>query len=555
MLVIIVILVAGFFTFTFNPQSASAQMGHQHTHEPTEKLGVVNFKVSCNAKAQKQFNTAVAWLHSFEYEEAEKAFVEVSTSDPRCGMAYWGIAMTNYHTIWVPPTPTELQKGWAAAEKAKSISAPTQRERDYIQAIETFYKESDKVDHRTRTFAYHEAMKRLHLSNPADNEASVFYALTLVATGMMLADKTYAREKEAAQILNRVLTVEPQHPGVTHYLIHSYDSPELAELALPAARRYAKLAPASSHALHMPSHIFTRLGLWQEDIESNLAAESAAKAFAVRHHMPGVWDEQLHAMDYLVYAYLQGAQDKHAWAVLDELKKIKSVDPQTFKVAYACAAIPARYALERRAWEEAANLTLPQGGWSAFPWEQFRWAEVHIHFARAIGSAHLGDVKSARREVAILHSIQETLMQENGDYDWAKQSLIAREVASAWVSHAEGNGEEALKVMRAAADLDDATNKHPVTPGAILPAREQLGDLLLELKRPAEALKEFEVSLRSTPNRFNGLYGAARAAEIAGDKKASRAYYTKLVKICQNADTVRPELEKAKAFLDQSSKI
>jgi len=259
-------------------------------------------------------------------------------------------------------------------------------------------------------------------------------------------------------------------------------------------------------------------------------------------------------MDYLAYAYLQGAQDKHAWAVLDELKKIKRVDPQTFKVAYACAAIPARYALERRAWEEAANLTLPQGGWSAFPWEQFRWAEVHIHFARAIGSAHLGDVKSARREVAILHSIQETLMQENGDYDWAKQSLLAREVASAWVSHAEGNGEEALKVMRAAADLDDATNKHPVTPGAILPAREQLGDLLLELKRPAEALKEFEVSLRSTPNRFNGLYGAARAAEIAGDKKTARAYYTKLVKICQNADTVRPELEKAKAFLDQSPK-
>jgi tetratricopeptide (TPR) repeat protein len=538
-------------------QSLKAQEGHSgHQHDSAEKLGRVNFRVSCNPPAQRQFNRAVAWLHSFEYEEAEKAFTQVTVTDSRCAMGYWGIAMSRYHTIWAPPTPTELQKGWSAIEKARSVGATTQRERDYIAALEGFYKDSDKLDHKARTFAYSRAMEQLYHRYPADHEAGVFYALTLITTGMMENEPTYARQKQAAQILNRVLAREPQHPGVTHYLIHSYDYPALARLALPAARSYAKIAPASAHAQHMPSHIFTRLGLWQEGIRSNLNAEASAKAFAARNHLSGAWDEQFHAMDYLAYAYLQGARDKQARAVLDELNSIQKADPQTFKVAYAFTAIPARYALERRRWDEAAKLTLPPGALGAFPWQLFRWAEAHIHFARAIGAARSGDTASARQDVEKLAAIKQSLIEIKGDYDWAKQVEIQRQVASAWLAHAEGKDEESLQLMRAVAELDDATDKHPVTPGAILPAREQLGELLLELKQPTAALPEFEASLRNAPNRFSGLYGAARAArlvadqsKLAADQKKAKTYYGQLLTLAREADTVRPEIEEAKAFL------
>lgn len=555
----VVMLLASAVFVAFHTHSTGAQEGHgsQHTHkhEPSEKLGRVNFTVSCNPQAQRQFNRAVAWLHSFEYEEAEKAFSEVTVTDPRCGMGYWGIAMSNYHPLWAPPTPAQLQKASSAVENAKRVGARTERERDYIAAIEAFYGDSDKLDHRTRAFAYSKAMEQLYLHNPSDLEAGVFYSLTLIATGMMASDKSYTNEKKAAQILNRVLAREPQHPGVTHYLIHSYDYPALANLALPAARSYAKIAPASAHARHMPSHIFTRLGFWQEAIKSNLGAKAAARDFAVRNRMSGVWDEQFHAMDYLAYAYLQGAQDKQARGLLDELNNIQRAEPESFKVAYAFAAIPARYALERRRWDEAAKLTLLPGSLGAFPWQRFRWAEAHTHFARAIGAARTGDKASAREEVEKLTAIQQALVEVKGDYDWAKQVEIERQVASAWLAHAEGKHEEALRLMRAAAELDDATEKHPVTPGAILPAREQLGELLLELKQPIAALQEFETSLRSSPNRFNGLYGAARAArlasdqsKLAADQKKAKTYYEKLLALTREADTVRPEIAEAKAF-------
>ncbi len=537
----------------FLAQVVTAQHG-DHRHDASEKLGEVNFATSCTPQAQKQFNHAVAWLHSFEYEEAEKAFNEVAATDPRCGMAYWGVAMTSYHPLWAAPTADELKRGWNAIEKAKSTNARTQRERDYIAALELFYKDSDKLDHRTRTFAYHEAMKRIYEGYQSDQEASVFYALTLIATGTMSNDKTYAREKEAAQILNRVLARQPQHPGVAHYLIHSYDYPPLAEFALPAARNYAKIAPASAHAQHMPSHIFIRLGLWQEAIRSNLDAEASAKAFAARHKLPGAWDEQLHAMDYLAYAYLQSAQDKQALGVLDEMRSLRSVEPQTFKVAYAFAAIPARYVLERKRWDEAAKLTLPQNTVGMFPWQKFRWAEAHIHFARAIGFARTGDVASARQEVEQLAALRDALVIGKGEYDWAKQVEIERQTAAAWLAYAEGKQDESLRLMRSVADLDDATDKHPVTPGAILPAREQLGELLLELKQPSAALQEFETSLRSTPERFNGIYGAARAASLAADQKKARSYYEKLIALTHQADTPRPEINEAKAFLAVVSK-
>ena len=516
-------LLAAFFCHT--PTAKAQEEPHPHQHEHSEKLGRVSFPVSCTTQAQRQFNHAVAWLHSFEYEEAEKVFTEVTVTDPRCGMAYWGIAMSNYHPIWAPPNATELKKGWEAIVKARSIGARTSRERDYIAAIELFYKDSDKLDHRTRTLAYSDAMERLHGRYPTDREAGVFYSLTLIAKGMMTSDKSYLNEKKASQILNRVLAREPQHPGVSHYLIHSYDYPALAHLALPAARSYARIAPASAHAQHMPSHIFTRMGLWQEAIRSNLDAKAAAEAYAVRNRMPGAWDEQLHAMDYLAYAYLQGAQDRQARGVLDELNKIRRVDPPNFKVAYAFTAIPARYALERRQWNEAAKLPVPPGSMETFPWENFRWAEAHLRFARAIGLARLGDTASARREVEQLGGIHQSLAEVKGGYDWAKQVEIKRQVASGWLAHAEGKHEESLRLMRAAAVLDDATEKHPVTPGTLLPAREQLGELLLELNQPVAALQEFETSLRTAPNRFNGLYGAARAARLASDRKRAKTYY------------------------------
>lgn len=533
-----------------------AQGGHQHTHETQEsvdKLGRVDFRVSCSKQAQMLFNHAVAWLHSFEYEEAEKVFTQVTVTDPRCGMGYWGIAMSNYHPLWAPPTPAELTKGWNAVEKAKVVSADTQRERAYIAAIEVFYKDADKVNLRTRTFAYNEAMKQIYKENPTDTEAAVFYALSLITTGTMVSDKTYAREKEAAQILNRVLAHHPNHPGVAHYLIHGYDYPALAQLALPAARSYARIAPSSAHAQHMPSHIFTRLGLWQEAIRSNLDAQAAAKAYAVRHHMPGAWDEQLHAMDYLAYAYLQGAQDKKAWAVVEELSKIQRVDPPNFKVAYAVSAIPARYALERRHWSDAAKLPVHPLNIQTFPWEKFRWAEAHIHFARGIGAAHTGDTASARQEIEQLTAARDSLAEVPGDYDWAKQVEIKRQVVSAWLAYAEGRHSDALQLMRAAAELDDVTEKHPVTPGTLLPAREQLGELLLELKQPKAALQEFETALRNAPNRFNGLYGAARSARLAEDHRKAKAYYRELVELCRYADTVRPEIEEAKAYLTSAS--
>jgi len=487
--------------------SAKAQDAHQHQHQ--HELGKVNFAVSCSPSAQQQFNRAVAWLHSFEYEEAEKAFTQVASTDPKCVMGYWGVAMSNYHPIWVPPSEEELKKGRAAIEKAKSVVALTPRERDYIAAIEVFYKDADKLDHRTRAFAYRDSMEQLYRRYANDREAAVFYALTLIATGMMANDKSYTSEKKAAEILNRVLAAEPEHPGVAHYLIHGYDFPTLAALALPAARSYAKIAPASAHAQHMPSHIFTRLGLWQEAIQSNLDAVSSGKAYAIRNHLVGAWDEQLHAMDYLAYAYLQSGQDKQARRVVDELAGIQRVDPENFKGAYSFSAIPARYALERRQWAEAASLTLSP---ASFPWSRFPWAEAHIHFARAIGAARNGDVASSRQEVEKLRGIRDKLSQVKGDFDWGKQVEIHLQAASAWLTLAEGKREEAFQILRAAAELDDATDKHPVTPGSLIPAREQLADMLLELHRPADALKEFEASLKNAPNRFNAVYGAAKAA-------------------------------------------
>src|SRR5262245_18306833 len=437
----------------------------QHDHRHGE-LGSVHFPVSCSTGAQNAFTDAVAMLHSFWYDEAGKTFSEVTRMDPSCAMGFWGVAMSLYHPIWAPPTSAELRNGAAAIEKAKSIRARTQREHDYIAALEVFYRDSDRVAHQERARAWREAMERRAARYPQDREAAIFFALARTGTAPA-PDTTHANQKHAAAILNRILPEQPNHPGIAHYLIHSYDSPPLASLALTAARSYARIAPASPHALHMPSHIFTRLGLWQDSIQSNLASAAAAKNHVAQTHPGAAAQDQLHAMDYLVYAYLQGCPDAKARRIVEETAAIAKVDAQVFQVAYAFAAIPARYALERRRWSEAAALQVYP---ATFPWDRFRYAEAITYFARAIGSARSGDPAAARIETGKLGSVRKALEHADGNYDWGTQVEIQRRAASAWTAHAEGNNEEALRLMRSAAELEDTTEKHPVTPGAVLPA-------------------------------------------------------------------------------------
>jgi tetratricopeptide (TPR) repeat protein len=524
-----------------------ANQSHQHQHAQPGDLGSVHFPVSCAPAAQKTFNRGVALLHSFWYDEAGKTFAEVARVDPSCGMAWWGIAMSLYHPIWAPPTSAELKKGGEAVERAKAAGARTQRERDYIAAIEVFYKDASGISHPKRALAYRKGMNQLSARYSEDTEAAIFFALALLGTASP-TDKTYANQKQAAAILNRILPAQPNHPGIAHYLIHSFDSQPLAQLALAAARSYAKIAPAAPHALHMPSHIFTRLGLWQDSIESNLASAAAAKNHVAKMHSGAAAQDQLHAMDYLVYAYLQGCQDGKARRVAAEAAAVSKVDAEVFQAAYAFAAIPARYALERRRWSEAAGLKVHP---PTFPWERFRYAEAIIYFARAIGSARSASPAAARIETEKLGSVRKALEQTDGSYDWSAQVEVQRLAASAWVAHAEGNNEEAVRLMRSAAELEDTTEKHPVTPGAVLPARELLGDLFLELDQPTRALPEFETTLRNSPKRFNATYGAARAAELSGDRKKAKERYTELIELCADADSARLELQNAKAFLQR----
>ena len=503
---------------------ALAATDPEHMHEHSPQLGKLSFATTCSPAAQAQFETGLRWLHSFEYAQSEQSFAAAATADPGCAVAYWGVAMSNYHPLWAAPTPAEFARGKAAIEKAESVGAKSQREKDYVAALETFYRDADRRDLKARVLAYADAMQQLHGRYPADDEATVFFALSLIAAGSLDGDKAYPKQKHAGALLNEVLARNPDHPGVAHYLIHSFDYPALAELALPAARRYAAIAPDSAHAQHMPSHIFTRLGLWDEAIKSNLAAEASARKLAAAMGMTGASAEQLHAMDYLTYAYLQTAQDEKALAVLAKLKGIEQANPPSPTVAYAVTAIPARVLLERRRWNEAAALQLPPNLAALPALANYKWAIANVEFAKAIGSARSGRLESARSEAAKLAAIENRLTIPPGEYDWRKQIAIQRQMAEAWLAHAEGKSDEAVRLMRAAADLDDATDKHPVTPGSILPAREQLGELLLVLKRPAEALTEYEASLARAPRRLAGVTGAAKAAKLAGNAEKAKRY-------------------------------
>jgi len=507
---------------------ASAQ--HEHASANPASLGSVNFPISCAPALQPDFNRAVALLHSFWYKKSEETFAAIAQTDPSCAMAEWGVAMTHYRQLWDPPTPSDLQTGWAAVEKAKSAGAKTQRELDYIAAIEIFYKDSDKRPHTARALDYEKSMQQIYQHYPQDREAAIFYALSVRANAP-IGDRTYANQKKASAILEKLFAEYPDHPGLAHYIIHCDDYPSLAPLALDAARRYAKIAPDAPHALHMPSHIFTRLGLWQESIDSNLASAAAAR----KDGLPG---DELHALDYLVYAYLQSGQDHAARDLLKTLPMPQPTDPSYYTALYATAVIPARLAVERHRWADAAVLDLPP---SLFPGGRYSSTEADFYFARALGAARAGNAAAARVNLQQMDALHERLEQNQDKYS-SELVDIQRVSVQAWIACAEGKTEEALRQMRAAADREDITEKLPVTPGVLVPARELLGEMLLAAKQPAAALEAFETSLKFAPGRFNSLVGAIRSASHSGDQKKASKYVAELLANCQHADFEFPEL-------------
>jgi tetratricopeptide (TPR) repeat protein len=497
---------AAFLASVLAAAPAAPDDQEQHRHPRPEKLGTVVFPTSCAPAVQARFARAVALLHSFWYDEAEKAFGQVAAADPSCAMAQWGVAMSLYHPIWAAPTPAEVKRGQEAVAKARAAAPPTERERDYVAAVETFFREADTADHRTRAVGYEKAMERVHDRYPDDREAAIFHALALLGTAPP-ADKTYANQKKAGAILNRVLPAQPDHPGVAHYLIHSFDYPELAELALPAARSYSKIAESSPHALHMPSHIFVRLGLWDDSIRANEDSAAAARAH-VEKAQPGATSfDELHAVDYLAYAFLQQGRDADALRMVERVRKVEKLDNPNFAAAYALAAAPARYALERGRWAEAAALEVAP---ASFPWAKFPYAEAITYFARGVGAARSGDLARAKEAVARLEALRQAAVDAKIPY-WPDQIEIQRRATAGWLARAEGRNDDAQRLLGEAVELEAATDKHPVTPGAVLPARELRADLLMDLGRPAEALAEYEASLKVAPKRRYALAGVARA--------------------------------------------
>ena len=534
------------FVIAVSVMSAGVQARQDHSHHG-DALGTVHFETSCSAVVNAAFTRAVALLHSFGYEEARHVFEDVAARDERCAMAHWGIAMTWWHPLWAPPTKAELTSGQQAATKAKAIGGRTPRERAYIEAIGLFYDDWASTSHQMRAVAYRERMVRIASEFKDDVEASIFHALSLLATASP-GDARFANQKQAAVILNRISLDQPDHPGVAHYMIHAFDYPPLAREALPAARAYAKIAPASPHALHMPTHIFTRLGLWQESITANLESARTARELVARAHPGAASFDGLHALDYLVYAYLQIDDQEKVRAAADEAAAARRFDEPNFAAGYAIAAIPARRALERHDWKAAAALEAPVVD---LPWQQFPYAPAITHFTQAVGAARIGQPARARAALESLRSIQRQLTTTPvpGPYDWAGQVESMRLAASAWISRSEGRNDEALTQAEAAAELEETVGKHPVTPGPVLPARELLGDLLLDLDRPGEALTAFESSLLESPNRFNSLAGAALAAVRTGRRDKAADYYRTLHKPVDK-ESKRPEVRDARAFLN-----
>jgi Tfp pilus assembly protein PilF len=497
-----------------------------------QQLGNVHFATSCNEVAQRRFDRAMRYQHSFWYRESKELFESVLQADPDCGIAYWGIALSLWNNPHNPPPAPNLAPALAAIEKAKSVGAKSERESDFINALSVLYTDYDKVDYRTRLQAYLKAMEALAAKYPGDDEAQIAYAITLNVAASP-ADKTYANQLKGAAILEPIFLRQPRHPGVAHYLIHLYDYPPIAAKGLDAATRYAGIAPAAPHAQHMPSHIFTRVGYWKESIASNAASVRAAKA-----EKEG--NDELHASDYMVYAYLQLARDREAQVVIDEMARVTNYNPDTQGGPFALAASPARYAVERGDWKAAAALEVRP--------TKFAHVTAISHFGRALGAARSDNAEAAKADIAKLVELRDKLRDAKDAY-WANQVDIQRQIAGAWVLQAEGKHDEALTAMRAAVDAEDKTEKSPLTPGPLAPARELLGDMLLERGSAGEALAAFEATLTKEPNRFHATAGAAQAAETLGDKTKATAYYEKLIALADGSGSDRPVLADARRFL------
>jgi hypothetical protein len=517
---------AGVFACLSATQPAFAQA------DVDQRFGTVHFPTSCNEVAQRRFDRGMRYQHSFWYTQAKEIFADAAKADPSCGIAYWGIALTllnNPHNA--PPAPN-LPLGLAAIQKAKEIGANTERERDFIDALSIMYVDYDKTLHRARVQSYLKAMAALAAKYKDDDEAQIAYAITLNVAASP-ADKTYANQLKGAAILEPIFKRQPRHPGVAHYLIHLYDYPPIAEKGLDAARRYASIAPAAPHAQHMPSHIFTRVGYWQDSIASNIASVKAAKA-------DKSGSDQLHGQDYMVYAYLQLAQDNNARAVIDDMIASKNFNPNIGGAPFALAASPARYMMERGDWQGASQLEVRP---TKFP---------HImaisHFARAVGAARSGHPEAAKADITKLAELRDKL-REAKDVYWAEQVDIQWQIANAWLLYAEGKHDEALKAMSAAADAEDKTEKAPVTPGPIVPARELYGAMLLDRGMAREALAAFEATLKKEPHRLGATLGAAKAAEKAGDAAKAKQHYAEAVALGEASDPVRPEIAAARAYV------
>lgn len=529
---------------------ASGAWAHEE-QEPdsgkAEKLGEVNFAVSCNADAQKEFNRGMALFHSFWFDPAKKSFAKVLQHDPECGMAHWGIAIVSMgNPFGWPANPNAMKAGAAASAESERFGAKTQRERDFIEALAVFFKDWQTTEYRPRVVAFEKALDSLAARYPDDAEAQILYALALNVTALP-TDKTFVNQLKAASILEPLYKKYPNHPGVTHYLIHTYDYAELAEKGLPFAKAFADIAPSVPHVQHMPSHIFSRLGLWPEMVEGNRASYLAAKGELTEKTLGiGTYDA-LHAMDYMIFGHLQQAQDKAAKQLADEVAAIRKVNVENFVAAYAFAAIPSRFVLERGDWQQAAALKLSPADLS---WDKFPQAEAILVFARGLGAARTGEVTAARRDAERLQALKEAMTAAKIGY-WAGQTEFQIKTVNAWIAYAENRHDEAVQLMRAAAELEEASDKHPVTPGNIVPSRELLGEMFIALNQPTQALPEFERSLKRDPNRFRGIYGAASAAEASGNRQAAKDYYAKLQTLTADHDTERPELVHAKEFLAQ----
>src|SRR4051794_7923438 len=550
--VFLAVLIAG-FTILEAETSVAPEPGDLRA------AGTVNFKVSCAPEARSEFIRGVALLHSFFYEEARRIFTAVAAKDPNCAMAQWGIAMTWWHPIWTPPTPQEMKAGTAAIDRAMEMiraaardSGVTDRERKFIAALHAYYHAADgpvtgpvgqschgPVGSRERALAYENGMRELAEKYPDDMEAQTFHALALLAVGYATPnDTTLSKQIEAAGILETLRTKNTNHPGIAHYLIHSYDYPALAERGLSAAQVYASIAPWVPHALHMPSHIFTRLGMREESVAANRASAEASRAYAKVRQREATEAEELHAIDYEAYSYLQEGRDDKAKEIVDFAATVRKTNPEMeFSAAYALAAIPARYALERNDWAGAAALAIPNvPHWSSFP-----FMEALIEYAHALGRAHTGDLDGAQKAIARMQQLRDATTDLKFDY-FRNHLDLQIKTALAWVTYGRGQKEEAVEALRKTADAEDVLGKHPVSPGALVPVREQLGGLLLELGQAKEAQKEFEAELKIYPGRFRGLLGAAQSAEKAADTESARRYYAKLAAQTAEAENARAEL-------------